>query len=98
MRLEWLYLIQEGNAVGNSELLQILLGVSLSANSFFGTYFLAGIKSQIKQLRRESQETQKEQVKQNERQNLFDYKIISMQADLNDLPCKHKKPDCMEYT
>lgn len=80
-----------------SELLQILLGVSFSANSFFATYFLAGIKGQVKSLRKEfadlkkdNSEIQKEMSTYRERQNMSDHKMLEMAADLRDLPCMSK--------
>lgn len=77
-----------------AKLYELALWASLSINGFLGTYFLSGIKNQIKFMRKEMLEVKEQQAKHNERQNLSEYRLTSLEADLKDLPCMHRKVDC----
>jgi predicted ester cyclase len=78
----------------SAKIYELLLWASLSINGFLGTYFLSGIKSQIKSMREEMTEVREEQIKHNERQNMSEYRITALEADYKDLPCMHKSFDC----
>lgn len=77
-----------------AKLYELALWASLSFNGFLGTYFLSGIKSQIKNMRKEMTEVREQQAKHNERQNMSEYRITALEADYKDLPCMHKSFDC----
>lgn len=73
------------------DLLILLFGCSLSINGFFATYFLSGIKQQMKKLGRDISDTRDMQIEHKERLIIHEHRIISLEADLKDLPCKNNR-------
>ena len=76
-----------------AEMFGLLFGCSLSVNGFFATYFLSGIKSQLKSMRKEMSEIKEAQFEQKERLNLSEYRLTALEADIKDLPC-HNNQEC----
>ncbi len=85
---------QQGDDMETAKIYEMALWASLSINGFLGTYFLSGIKSQIKSMRREMLEVKEQQAKHNERQTMAEYRLTCIEADFKDLPCMHRKADC----
>jgi hypothetical protein len=78
-----------------AKIYEMALWASLSINGFLGTYFLSGIKNQIKSMRREMLEVKEQQARHNERQNLSEYRLTCLEDDYKDLRCIRKgECDC----
>lgn len=78
----------------SAKLYELALWASLSFNGFLGTYFLAGIKNQMKFMRKEITEVRAEQNESKLERNTTNYRLTALEADYKDLPCMQKEPTC----
>ena len=77
-----------------AKLYELALWASLTINGTLATYFLSGIKTQLKSMRKEMADVKEQQAEHKSQQDMSNYRITCLEADYKDLPCMDRNIEC----